>query len=128
MNKLLLLLALLLAPPAFAETTWCKRIDTSSTNITAAFSGYGAISFGGNTVNQINAVDIINLTAIEIAVNCINRSTASAPSDTSAYNFYVAAGYGYSSSPKATLGKYCYPRSMGATISSGIAVVCVTGY
>lgn len=112
---------------ALDQQEWCKRIDTSSTNITNAFSGFAVIDFGGNTPKKITAVNTINLSAIEIAVNCSGVGST-APSGTSAYNHYIAAGFGYGSPPNAVYGKSCFVRSMGATISTGIVVICITGF
>ena len=130
MKFIALLFALLLSLPASGldQQEWCKRIDTSSTNITTAFSGYGAISFGGNTIKRITGVDFVNFSAKEVAVNC-SASSTTAPSDTSAYNLYANPNFGFGTNVNAVQGKYCFIRSMaGSDITTGIVIVCVTGF
>lgn len=118
----LTILSLILSMVCFARP-YSQRIDSSTTNIPAAF-GPGSDSKMANLTGIRNPQTVCaeNRSATEIAINCSTFASVT-PTDTT-QNLYINAA-GSACWDNAFIKGDCYIRSMGSAISSGVVVVTV---
>lgn len=114
-------LLFMLLPALCSARVGTIRLDTSAVNLTSTYTLIALPTF-----TAIDTIYISNRSATEISVSC-DASIAVAPDSATKARIVVNASESWALPDKTGFGKYCYWKSNGSTISTGVIVITAIG-